>query len=128
MSEPLEHELRALEVEWPATPDLAGAVLVRLRTEPAPEPTRRGLRRRLRPEPARRGLRRRLRPEPARRGLRRRLRPALAWSAAVLVAAFGVTMAASPSARSAVLEWLGLKSVKVERREPAATPAPRSGA
>ena len=35
-------------------------------------------------------------------------------------------MAASPDARSAVLEWLGLKSVKIERREPTAPP-PRPG-
>ena len=35
-------------------------------------------------------------------------------------------MAASPDARSAVLEWLGLKSVKIERREPSA-PAPQPG-
>ena len=33
-------------------------------------------------------------------------------------------MAASPDARSAVLEWLGLKSVEVERREPTAPPPP----
>ena len=31
-------------------------------------------------------------------------------------------MAASPDARSAVLEWLGLKSVRIERREPRAPP------
>ncbi len=30
----------------------------------------------------------------------------------------GGTLAASPGARSAVLEWLGLKSVKIERTEP----------
>ena len=35
-------------------------------------------------------------------------------------------MAASPDARSAVLEFLGLKSVKIERREPTAPP-PRPG-
>jgi hypothetical protein len=55
-------------------------------------------------------------PEPA---ARRRLRwkPALA----ALLAAVAVVMAVEP-ARSAVLEWLGLKSVEVERREPAPVP------
>ena len=45
---------------------------------------------------------------------------------AALAAAFALTMAVSPDARSAVLEWLGLKSVKIERREPSAPP-PRPG-
>jgi len=49
---------------------------------------------------------------------RARWQPALA---AVLLAFAGV-MAASPGARSAVLEWLGLKSVRIERREPTARP------
>ena len=57
---------------------------------------------------------------------RREWRPVLAYGLAALAAAFAVTMAASPDARSAALEWLGLKSVQVERREPAA-PAPRPG-
>ena len=50
---------------------------------------------------------------------RRRLpwKPALA----ALLAAVAVVMAVEP-ARSAVLEWLGLKSVEVERREPAPVP------
>jgi hypothetical protein len=102
MSERLEAELRALEPEWPATPDLAGAVRARLEAEPA-----------------------RRRPVP-RAWLRR---PLLAYAAAALLAALGVTMAASPSARSAILELLGLESVKVERREPSATPGalPRGG-
>jgi hypothetical protein len=56
---------------------------------------------------------------PARR--RARWRPALAYGLAALLAAFAVTMAASPDARSAVLEWLGLKSVEIEREEPRPT-------
>jgi hypothetical protein len=59
------------------------------------------------------------RPAPARRVW---WRPALAYGLAALAAAFALTMAASPDARSAVLEWLGLKSVKIERREPTAPP------
>jgi hypothetical protein len=35
-----------------------------------------------------------------------------------LVVVGGGTLAVSPSARSTVLEWLGLKSVKIERTEP----------
>jgi hypothetical protein len=50
-----------------------------------------------------------------------RWRPALAYALAAVLAAFAVTMAASPDARSAVLEWLGLKSVRVERGEPRPT-------
>jgi hypothetical protein len=99
----LHAELTALTVEWPATPDLAGAVAERLeRGEGAAKPDRR---------------RRRL----------PRWRLSLAYGLAALAAAFAVTMAASPDARSAVLEWLGLKSVKIERREPVA-PQPSPGA
>jgi hypothetical protein len=93
----LHTELTALAVEWPETPDLAEAVLARI--EAAPEP--------------------RARRRPA-------WRPALAYGLAALAAAFAITMAASPDARSAVLEWLGLKSVRVERREPVA-PRPSPG-
>ena len=94
----LHAELTALAVEWPATPDLTDGVLARLEsTAPAPPSRRR----------------------PA-------WRPALAYGLAALAAAFALTMAASPDARSAVLEWLGLKSVKVERREPVA-PSPSPG-
>jgi hypothetical protein len=62
-------------------------------------------------------------------GARRRRptwRPVVAWALAAAVGLFAVVMAASPDARSAVLEWLGLKGVRVERREPRA-PAPRPG-
>ena len=92
----LHEELTALRVEWPETPDIAGVVAVRLEQPAAP---------------------------------RRRLpawRPALAYALAAVAAAFALTMAVSPDARSSVLEWLGLKSVKVERREPTAPP-PRPG-
>ena len=57
---------------------------------------------------------------------RRAWRPALAYALTAVAAAFALTMAVSPDARSAVLEWLGLKSVKIERREPSAPP-PRPG-
>jgi hypothetical protein len=93
----LHAELTALTVDWPATPDVAGAVAERLASS-APAPRRR---------------------RPA-------WRPALAYGLAALAAAFALTMAASPDARSAVLEWLGLKSVKIERREPVA-PQPSPG-
>ena len=58
-------------------------------------------------------------PEPAtpRRRPWRRWKPALA----ALLAAVAVVMAVEP-ARSTVLEWLGLKSVEIERREPAPVP------
>jgi hypothetical protein len=93
----LNAELSTLRVEWPETPDLAEAVLARL-----PEP----------PRP-----RRRARPT---------WRPVIAYAAALIALGFAITMAASPDARSAVLEWLGLESVEVERREPTAPP-PRPG-
>ena len=88
----LHEELTALSVEWPATPDIAGAVAARL-DAPAAAP-------------------------------RRRIawRPALAYALAAVAAAFALTMAVSPDARSSVLEWLGLKSVEIERREPTAPP------
>jgi len=92
----LHEELNALRVDWPATPDVAAAVAARLE-----------------------------RPAPARRA-RPRWRPLLAYGLAALAAAFALTMAASPDARSAVLEWLGLKSVEIQRREPSAPP-PRPG-
>ena len=90
----LHEELTALSVEWPATPDLAGAVAARLAAGPEPAPPRR----------------------------RRAWRPALAYALAAVAAAFALTMAVSPDARSAVLEWLGLQSVEIERREPTAPP------
>jgi hypothetical protein len=50
--------------------------------------------------------------------------PAPAWrkraavALAALMLAVGGTLAVSPAARSTVLEWLGLKSVKIERTQP----------
>jgi hypothetical protein len=88
----LHAELSALRVDWPATPELTDGVLARLEEPAAPRRRRPGW------------------------------RPVLAYAAAALLAGFAITMAASPDARSAVLEWLGLKSVEVERREPTAPP------
>lgn len=99
MSERLAAELAALEVAWPPTPDLASAVLAQLEARPRVGTSAR----------------------------RVRWRPAVAAVTAALVAAFAITLAASPSARSAILEWLGLKSVKIERKAPTATPQPRRG-
>ena len=99
---------------WPETPDLAAAVAARLA-----EPARRrgGVR-----VPRAWGADRQ-----AHRGARGRPRGRRPWPGAWRrVALFAVVMAASPDARSAVLEWLGLKGVRVERREPRA-PAPRPG-
>jgi hypothetical protein len=86
----LERELEELRVEWPETPDLAAAVTVRLATAPAPRAPRR---------------------------LRWLDRPAWQLGVAVTAALIAVVMAVPP-ARSAVLEFLGLKSVKIERQEP----------
>lgn len=93
----LERELRSLAVQWPETPDLSAAVLARLAAEPAPVPAPR--------------------PRPS-------WRPALAYGLAALLAGLAITMAVSPDARSAVLEFLGLRSARIERREPDAPPPP----
>lgn len=85
----LERELRELRVEWPETPDLAAAVAVRLSVAPAPAPRR----------------------------WRWLDRPAWQLGVAVAAALIAVVMAVPP-ARSAVLEFLGLRSVKIERKEP----------
>ena len=53
---------------------------------------------------------------------RRRFRPAWAVGLAILVSIGGV--AAVPSARSAVLRWLGIEGVRIERVPRAPTPAP----
>ena len=82
---PIEQMLRAAaaEVEWPATPDLAGSVVGRISERARP--------------------RRRM---PMRRSL------AIGFAALLLMAA---TAAAIPGIREPVLEWLGLRSVRVER-------------
>ena len=86
----LERELRELRVEWPDTPDLAAAVAVAAARGAGPGAARR------------------------RRWLDR---PAWQLGVAVAAALIAVVMAVPP-ARSAVLEFLGLRSVKIERREP----------
>ena len=53
---------------------------------------------------------------------RRRLRPA--WAVALAILVFGGGVAAVPSARSAVLRWLGIEGVRIERVPEAPTPAP----
>jgi hypothetical protein len=83
----LEQELRELQVEWPQTPDIAGAIAPRLT---APAPRRRWL---------------------------QLDRPAWQLAVAAVVVVIAVVMAIPP-ARAAVLEFLGLRSVKIERREP----------
>jgi hypothetical protein len=82
----LEQELRELTVEWPETPDIAGAIAPRL---VAPPPRRSWV----------------------------LARPAWQLAVAVVALVIAVVMAIPP-ARAEVLEWLGLRSVKIERREP----------
>ncbi|HEX6712428.1 MAG TPA: hypothetical protein VF066_03545 [Thermoleophilaceae bacterium] len=86
---PLEQMLRetAAELAWPATPDLAAAWAD---AAPATAPSQRGRRARF----------------PMRRPL------AIALAALLLLAA---TAAAIPGIREPVLDWLGLRSVHVER-------------
>jgi hypothetical protein len=103
----MERELRALRVEWPATPDLAAAVEVRV----GEAPTRRG-----------RAMRSRSGRAPApRRGA------VLAGVAAALLILVAAGLAASPAARSALLDLLGLRGARVQRSEPPPRPAPRPG-
>jgi hypothetical protein len=84
----LELELRELHVEWPETPDIAGAVAGRLAAAPAPP-------------------RRRWRLD----------RPAWQLAVAATALIIAVVMAVPP-ARSAVLELLGFGSVRIVREEP----------
>ena len=81
----LEAALRELDVEWPATPDLAGPVMTRIAAAAPQKPN-----------------------------WRKRI---VAFLLALVVVGGG-TLAVSPAARSTVLEWLGLKSVRIERTEP----------
>jgi hypothetical protein len=99
----LERALRALEVEWPATPDLAASVSARLEAEPGREGRVAAWWRRL----------------------SQRMRRALIALASVLVIAGG-TLAVSPAARSTVWRWLGLEGVEIRKQTPTATPGPRS--
>jgi hypothetical protein len=88
----LERELLALrdDVAWPATPDIAAAVHVRIVAEPRPA------------RAARRAW-------PA-----RRLMPALVVVLVVLLA-LGTLLAASPSVRATLRDWLGIGAVAVKR-------------
>ena len=91
----LDRELRELRVQWPPTPEIAGAVRERLAAPGRPARARRA-------------------------GWRR----TLAYALAALVAVAAGGLAASPAARSAILELLGLKGATIERREPNAPPPP----
>ena len=89
----LEHALRELEIDWPATPDIAAAVRMRL-----DEPQRR------------------------RSWLPTGWRMQLAYVAALLLILFAGTMAVSPDARSTVLRWLGISSVEIRKEPPRPLP------
>ena len=82
----LEHELRELQIDWPATPDVAGAIGARLA---APPPKRRWW----------------------------LARPAWQVAVAAVALLLAVVMAVPPT-RAAVLDLLGLRSVRIEHREP----------
>ncbi len=89
----LERELRALRVEWPATPDLAAAIAPRLAAEPQDGHVR----------------------TPRRRSRR--------WAIVAAVLALLGGVAAVEPARSAILELFGLDGATIERREtPPAVP------
>jgi hypothetical protein len=94
---PLERDLRLLgeQAVWPETPDLAPSVISRLSSA-----------------------------GPARRVLPHPLRPLVLAALALLVLA-GTVMAASPSAREAVLDLFGLNGATVERRERLPAELPR---
>jgi hypothetical protein len=82
----LERELAELRIDWPQTPDIAGAVGARIA---APAPRRRWW----------------------------AARPA--WQLAVVAVALVIAVVmAVPPTRAAVLDWLGLRSVRIEHREP----------
>src|SRR5205809_4812203 len=108
--EVLEARLRefAAESEFPPTPDVAGAVRSRIAAAPVP---------RTRFAPLRRGG------APSRVFARRPSRRALAVAIACALALPAAAIAAVPGARHAVLDWLGLRSVRV-RTVPVEPPAP----
>jgi hypothetical protein len=90
----VEQQLALLrdELTWPPTPDLAGAVAVRIAGEPRPA------------APARWS------PRP--------LRPATAALVALVAAlAVAVTLAAAPGVRALIERWLGIGAVRIERVE-----------
>jgi hypothetical protein len=82
----LERELAELRIEWPETPDIAGAVVGRLAAPPARRPWW-------------------------------ALRPAWQLAVAAVAVVLAVVMAVPPT-RAAVLDLLGLRSVRIEHREP----------
>ena len=102
----LERALLELDVEWPATPDLATAVMTRIARSRA---SRAG--------EARSRAARAPRAVAAPPALSAGWRARAAYVAAALVILAGGTLAVSPEARSTVLRWLGLGSVEI-RREP----------
>ena len=57
---------------------------------------------------------------------RRRWRQA--WAVALAILVLGAGVAAVPPARSAVLRWLGIEGVRIERVPVSPTPAPSAGA
>ena len=93
----LELALRNLDVEWPATPDIAAAVVPRIGGVTLGQTG---------------DSSRRADAAHARRRLRIRRPLAIALAALLLLAA---TAAAIPGIREPVLDWLGLRSVHVER-------------
>lgn len=114
----LELELRALDPGWPATPDLAAAVLSRIEAEATP-----GVTDVARPsDEEREGPAGQAPPRdrlaPARPAWRRPRRIALALLL-LLGGAFAI-----PPARAAILDVLGIGGTRIERREPEATPRP----
>jgi hypothetical protein len=84
------------ELDWPETPDLASSVMARLEAAPPPAPRRDRLVGLLPP-----------------RGLRR----ALVLAVVSLLVLSGAVLAAVPSVRDAVLEFIGLQGATVEQRE-----------
>lgn len=71
-------------------------------------------------------VRRRLAERPGRRRLAPPSRRTLALAFAVLLVAVGAVLAVPP-ARTAVLEWLGLRGATIERAETLPTPSPQIG-
>jgi len=107
----LERSLLELDVDWPATPDLTGAVMTRIAAEPREAVAGDDRRGEVAGGRVSRAPRRRL---PA---LGAGWRVRVAYVAVALVVLAGGTLAVSPDARSTVLRWLGLESVEI-RREP----------
>jgi len=129
MSADLQRALSELDVDWPATPDLATAVATRIAAEPRPAKSGRKWRRRraaVPPSGAAAPPSRAATPPrgPDRahpRGFARPRARLVAALAAILLALAGGTLAV-PEARSTVFRWLGIGSVEIRRGEPRATP------